>query len=190
MSSSKQSMKLNSRSRYWFTIADILYSVLWPLKCITLRCCKCLKTLNERYRVFSRGRHKLDKELSVVAFVKMQRKLKMLVRLLLTKQQRTLTSYSKLSKISVSSASDGSCSDSSASQRLPKMLDSSKARQEHNEAVSKFFDEYTQQKLTLNDYKLLHEVFTNKEPEIEILKNNDVDYNNYWNQTINQINDL
>ena len=43
------------------------------------------------------------------------------------------------------------------------MLDNSKARQQHSEAVEKFFDEYLQQKHTVADFKLMHAVYSNKE---------------------------
>ena len=59
--------------------------------------------------------------------------------------------------------SNNSHSESSADMHLPKMLDSSKAKQEHSEAADKFFDEYMQQNLTPIDLKLLHRVYSNKD---------------------------
>ena len=46
---------------------------------------------------------------------------------------------------------------------MPKMLDNSNTKQQHSEVVEKFFDEYLQQKHTVTDYKLMHEVYSNKE---------------------------
>ena len=126
-----------------------------------------MSNLNKRYRLYLKGSRKLTKELNVVSFLKMQRKIKTIMRLLMTRHQRLFASYSKLNKISTSSG--GSHSESSADLCLPKMLDSSKVKQKHCEAVEKLFDKHLQQKYTQSDFKILHEVYSNKElAEIKI----------------------
>ena len=154
-------MKWNNRSQYSYSLLDFMYNILWPLKWIKFKCFKILDTLNNRYQLYSAGERKLVKELSVVSFVKIQRKLKTVVRLLMTRQQQKLSTYSRLSKLKVES--DNSSSSSSEDMLIPKMLDNSNTKQQHSEAVEKFFDEYLQQKHTVTDYKLMHEVYSNKE---------------------------
>ena len=78
----------------------------------------------------------------------MQHKLKILLRLILSKHQRLLASYSKISKINISSSSNDSHSDSSSDQKMPKMLDNSITKQEKNEALEKFIDEHMSHDLT------------------------------------------
>ena len=93
----------------------------------------------------------------------MQHMLKILVRLILNKQQRLIASYNKQSKISVSSASSESESDSWSDQRMPKMLDSIFSKQEHNKIVRKLVDEYIEQNIAFDSFKLLHGVYSNEE---------------------------
>ena len=149
---------------------------MWPFKCFKLKCCNYLSNLNKRYRLYLKGSRKLTKELNVVSFLKMQRKIKTIMRLLMTRQQRLFASYSKLNKISASS--DGSHSESSADLGLPKMLDSSKVKQEHCEAIDKLFDEHLQQKYTQSDFKILHEVYSGKELAEIKMTNEDINQNN------------
>ena len=104
----------------------------------------------------------------------MKRKLKTVVRLLMTKQQRVLASYSRLNKLSVDS--DSSSSSRTKDIQIPKMLDNSKSRQQHSEAVEKFFDEYLQQKHTDADYKFMQAVYSNK--DLPVVKNDSLDIDN------------
>ena len=120
-----------------------------------------MHSLKNRYQLYSSGKHKLVKELNVVSFVKMQRKLKMVVRLLMTRQQRILAANIRLNKLSINSNS--SSSSNTEDMHMPKMLDNCNTKQQHSEAVEKFFDEYLQQKNTVTDYKLMHAVYSNKE---------------------------
>ena len=154
-------MKWNSRSKYSYSFADVIYNLIWPFKCLKIKCWSRLSNLNKRYRLYLNGNRKLIKELSVVSFIKMQHKLKTVMRLLMTRNQRLFVSYSKLNKISGSS--DDSYSKSSADLHLPKMLDNSKVKQEYSKAVDEIFDECMLQKHTLNDSKILHGVYSNKE---------------------------
>ena len=165
LDSIKQSIyEMKNRWRYNYSFLNLWYNIFWPLKWLSLKWSNRLNSLRNEYQIFSAGQHKLNRDLSVVNFVKMQHKLKTLVRLLLNRQQKLLASYSKLNKIRINSSSDDySNSNSSINQDMPNMLDSCKAKQNNNENVNKFFDEYMQQKLTLKDYKLIHGVFTNKE---------------------------
>ena len=82
---------------------------------------------------------------------------------MLNKQQRLIASYNKQSKISVSSASSESQSDSWSDQRMPKMLDSRNTKQEHGKTISKLVDEYIKQNTALDNFKLLHGVYSNEE---------------------------
>ena len=104
----------------------------------------------------------------------MQRKLKTVMRLLMTRQQRVLAAYSRLNKLSVSS--DSSSSSITDNMHMPKMLANSKARQQHSEAIDKFFDEYLKQKHTDADYKFMHAVFSNK--DLPVVENDSLDIDN------------
>ena len=110
--------------------------------------------------MYSKGESKLSRELSVVSFVKMQRRLKIIFRLILTKQQQLLADYSKHNKISTSSGS--SHSESPSDLHLPNMLHNSKVKLDHRKAVEKFFDEYLPQKCTFKDSNLLRLVYTSR----------------------------
>ena len=154
-------MKWNSRLKFSYSFADVIYNLIWPFKCFKIKCWNWLNNLNNRYQLYLKGNRKLTKELSVASFIKMQHKLKTVMRLLMTRNQRLFVSYSKLNKISVSS--DDSYSESSEDMHLPKMLENSKVKQEYSKAVDKVFDEYMLQKHTLNDSKILHGVYSNKE---------------------------
>ena len=131
-----------------------------------------MRNLSKRHQLYSNGKQKLVKNLSVVSFVKMQLKLKTILRLLMDKKQRLLTVYSKLNKINISSGS--SQDDSSAKFYMPKMLDKDNLKQEHSENIVKFIDEYTKKpKYTLNDLRLLHGVYSSKElTDIKIMSDN------------------
>ena len=153
-----------------------------------LKWCKWLQSLNRRYQIYVKGKYKLDKELSVVAFVKMQHMLKILVRLMLNKQQRLIASYNKQNKISVSSASNDNQSDSLSDQRIPKMLYSSNTKQEHIEAVTNFIEKYSQNNFSLNDCKLLNWVFSNTDLDLKLQSINI--NNNFYNQLENRINNI
>ena len=146
-----------------YSFTDFIYNVLWPFKWLKLKWCKWWCNLNKRYQVYSNGQRKLNKELGVVVFIKMQLKIKIILRLILSKHQRLLASYSKINKINVSSSSSDSHSGSSSDQKIPKMLDINITKQEHTEIVGKFINHYLQQDLTFNDHKLLYWVFSNNE---------------------------
>ena len=154
-------MKWNSRLKFSYSFADVIYNLIWPFKCLKMKCWNRINNLNKRYQLYLKGNRKFTKELSVVSFIKMQHKLKIVMRLLMTRNQRLFVSYSKLNKISV--ISDDSYSESLANLHLPNMLDNNKVKQEHSKVVDKIFDEYMLQKHTLNDSKILHGVYSNKE---------------------------
>ena len=179
--------EMRQRLRFSYSFADVIYNVLWPFKWFKLKWCKWLQSINRRYQVYASGKRKLDKELSVVAFVKMQHMLKILLRLMLNKQQRLIASYSKQNKISVSSDSNDSQSDSWSDQRIPKMLDSSNTKKEHDKTVKSFIERYSKNNLSLNDCKLLNWVFSNTDLD---LKFQNISINNSHNQLENRINNI
>ena len=76
---------------------------------------------------------------------------------------------------------------------IPKMQDNSKTKQQHSEAVDKFFDEYLHQKHTLNDLKLMQGVLASKEmADIKLdninfeVENNDEQFSSKLNNRINE----
>ena len=130
------------------------------------------------------------KELSVISFVKMQRRLKSVVSLMMNRQHQLLSRYSRLNKLSLNSDSSSSSIQEIC---MPKMFDNSRTKQQHSEAVDKFFDEYLHQKHTLNDLKLMQGVLTCKEMvDIKLdninfeIENNDEQSSNKLNNRINE----
>ena len=180
-------LKWNNRWRYSYSLFDLLYNIFWPFKFIWLNCCKYLNSLNDRYQLYSAGGHKLMKELSVISFVKMQRRLKSVVSWMMTRQQRLISEYSKRNKFSLDSDSSSS---SILDMCMPKMLDNSKAKQQHSEAVGKFFDEYLHQKHTLNHLKLMQGVLTFKEMIDIKLENKNFEIENNDEQSSNKFKNL
>ena len=71
---------------------------------------------------------------------------------------------------------------------MPKILDNSRTRQQHSEAVDKFFDEYLHQKHSLNDLKLMQGVLTCKEMADIKLDNISSEIENYSEQFSSKLN--
>ena len=106
----------------------------------------------------------------------MQRNLKTVMRLLMTKQQRRLAMFNKLNTISLDSSK--SSSNDSVDISMPKMLDRGKARQQYIEVVDTLIDECKKKKQTLNDLKLYNEICTNKELSCINLENENINEDN------------
>ena len=150
--------------------------MLWPLKCIKLKCLKCFDNFIDRYKLYSFGEHKFAKDINIDSFITMKRNLKTVVRLLMTKQQRKLAVFSKLNTISLDSSK--SSSNDSVDMSMPKMLDRGKARQQYIEVVDTLIDECKKKNQTLNDLKLFNEICTNKELSCINFENENINEDN------------
>ena len=79
------------------------------------------------------------KEFDVVEFVRTQRKLKMLINMLMDDSERFLAPYQKVNAISLASDSDKSESDDPAYKKIPKMKSNTEEKQNHNVIIEQFF---------------------------------------------------
>ena len=155
--------EMKSRSKFNYSISDVVYNVIWPFKWLKFAWLKVFKTLKNRYRLYLKGQNKLLKELSVVQFVKMQHRLNLLVRLLLDRQGRLLAAYQQTDTLGIASNSAEDCSDNSDEAYLTNLLDNSDAKHIYSEFTNKFFEDILTSKQSEINFKLLHGVWSNRE---------------------------
>ena len=87
---------------------------------------------------FKKGEETFAKEFDVVEFARTQRKLKMLMHLLMDESERFLAPYQKLNAISLLSESDNQIEELSY-KKIPNLLSNSIQKKKHNEIVDQFF---------------------------------------------------
>ena len=150
--------EIKARSKYSYSVLDVIYNIFWSFKWFKFTLSKICKSFNRRSQLYLRGKNKLFKELSVTQFVKMQHKLKLILRLLFTKHDRLIASYQKMNWISNTSDSQNICSSDSIDKMMSKMFDDLNAKKAHNEAFDQLFKEYPQVKQFSKDLILMHAV--------------------------------
>ena len=155
--------EMKSRSKFNYSISDVVYNVIWPFKWLKFAWLKVCKTLKNRYRLYLKGQNKLLKELSVVQFVKMQHRLNLLVRLLLDRRGRLLAAYQQSDTLSIASNSPEDYSDNSDEACLPNLRDNLDAKHIYSEFTNKFFEDILASKQSEINIKLLHGVWSNRE---------------------------
>ena len=133
----KASDNMKRRYRYSYSILDLAYSYLIPIK-IFCCCKKTLRNIHTRYLLFKKGEEKFAKEFDAVSFVRNQRRLKMMINWLMDKSERFLAVYQKSNAISLSTESEDQ-SDDPVYTNVPKMLSNINLKQKHIGIVNKFF---------------------------------------------------
>ena len=96
---------IRNRKSYSYSICDVLYNILWILKCCSFGL-GCLKQCRHRHRLYGKGVIKYAKEMDVVSFVKMIRRVEMMVNSHLTQRQRMLETFQRSNVIHTDSDSD------------------------------------------------------------------------------------
>ena len=131
-------------------------------------CCDAsnrVKTMHQRHRLYLKGKRKFVAEFDAVAFARAQRKLKMLMNWLMDKSDHYLAVFQRSNALCLTS--DSSSTDS-AYNKVPKLHSVQTDRQTGKNTQlrsTSFFEEYTKQRHTDKDIKLLHGVWSNTEIE-------------------------
>ena len=126
------------RFRYNFTVLDILYNFLWPLKWFRIFR-KSLSNPHTRYKLFERGEVKLMKEFDAIEFARNQRKLKMLTNWLLDTSERFMAIYQKTNAINLNTETEHELSDDPMYTRVPRLFSKKDKIDRHSDLINKFF---------------------------------------------------
>ncbi|CAI2385439.1 unnamed protein product [Moneuplotes crassus] len=166
---------MRKRIKYDWKITDYIFNLF---RCLSFICCCCCcnkRSLNfrNRLRLYDKGESKLAKELDAVHFVKSFRNLSTLVASVVDDRERLMIAYQKCHLLSLQSDTSNSCSDENFDS-IPKMFAKASTKELHQIKVENFMAEYSKEKWTDKDYKLLNGVFNREklsQEQIETLMN-------------------
>ena len=113
---------MKNRYRYSYSLKDIVYNYLNIFNALGLCWRNRIKSLNQRHKLYLKGKNKFLEEFDAISFARTQRKLKMLLNWLMDKNERFLAVYQKTNAIWLSSDSESSSSRHDLYKEVPKLF--------------------------------------------------------------------
>ena len=117
-------------------------------------------SLYKRYKLYEQGLDRLNQEVDLVNFTKSLRLLKTLLSSLMDDSERYMSKYQhqnclKLNQCHICTNENNLFEEN----EIPKLLDSKFKIDKHKNLINQFFAKYTEEHLTMKDYKLLKGVY-------------------------------
>ncbi|CAI2373165.1 unnamed protein product [Moneuplotes crassus] len=171
----KASRSMRNRLRYDWKISDYLFNLI---NFISFTFCCCFKDKSKlhaktRLKLYRRGEQKYIKEFDAVGYAKSMRAMSTLINSLMDEKEKFMLAYQKINTIPTENESDTSDSEDAYS-KVPSLFSNEAKRAEHKHKVEKFMADYSREKWSGRDFRLLNGVYSKyrlKETQVEYFKN-------------------
>ncbi|CAI2386664.1 unnamed protein product [Moneuplotes crassus] len=148
--------RMRSRIRYDWNLSDFLVNL-----CSLFSCCFC-RCIKRRYELFEKGEKKFIKEFDAVYYARNMRNLNTLVTSMMDDSEKVMITYQKQNAIPAESDETSENEDENFDD-VPKMFSSKILKQKHIEKIDFFMREYSKEKWTEKDFRLLNGVFNKQQ---------------------------